>query len=402
MRWPIARGRISHPIRQEIKDLLFATLAPIHQKKTIRKYELIMGDYFDSNNVRVFPFARTAFYAILKSLELPPGSEIIMPTITIKPFLDVVLHFNLTPVFVDLDTKTGVWETKKLEKSLSTKTRVALLTYLFGVVPNVDEILKILKIYNVIVVEDFSHSFGSSFENKKIGTFGDFGICSTSSTKSFDTYGGAILIISNTNYLNSISNIYENLGESKRYYLLKKIVRNLALNFATNRFVFGIFTFHIIKLSNRNKKTVVGKYTGDRNLDPISELPKIWFNHFSSFQAKIGMREMRKVNAKDIRRRAIAQKYMTELDMQGPRGNEKGYSTYWQYISIVEMATNFRHHLNENQIDCATTSLTNLTKLPAYNINLELQHTDEIYFKGIYLPCYHQLTDSQQTESFQP
>ena len=387
---------MSHSIRQEIKDLIFATVAPIHHTKTIQKYELVIADHFDSNDVKVFPFARTAFFAILKSLELPPGSEIVMPSITIKPFLDVALYFNLSPVFVDLDTKTGVWETRGLEKSLSKNTRVALLTYLFGVVPKVDEILQILKKHNVIVVEDFSHSFGASFKNQKLGSFGDFGICSTSSTKSFDTYGGAVLITSNKKYLESILKTHENLGRAKRHNLLKKIFRNLALNIATNTFIFGILTFHIIKLKNRKEHFEVGKYTGDRNLDPITKLPKIWFDHFSSFQAQIGMREIRQLNTKDTRRRTIARKYTSELNLQGPRGTEEDFSTYWQYISIERMATKFRNYLNENQIDCATTSLTNLTKLPSYNLNLELQYTDEIYFKGVYLPCYHQLTNSQQ------
>ena len=387
---------MSHTIRQEFADLFFATITPIHHKKTIQKYELVIAEYLKTNDVRVFPFARTAFFAILKILQLPPGSEIIMPSITIKPFLDLALNFNLSPIFVDLDPKTGVWETSELENSLTKKTRVALLTYLFGVVPQVDKIIKILKKHNVLVVEDFSHSFGSAFRDQKIGTFGDFGICSTSSTKSFDTYGGGVLIINNKNYLSPISKIYESLGEAKRYNLLKKIVRNLSLNIATNSFIFGILTFPVIKLKNRSKKFQVGKYTGDRNLDPITELPKIWFHGFSSFQARIGMRELRNLNTKDTRRRNIAEKYTAELNLQGPRGTVEGYSTYWQYISIEEKATKFRQYLNENQIDCATTSLINLTKMPAYNININLKHTDDIYFSGVYLPCYHQLTNSQQ------
>ena len=117
MQWPIARGRLSHSIYRELVDLLFCIFAPLNKSEMIENYELVLSEKFNLNQVKIFPFARTAFYAVLESLELQPGSKILMPSISIKPFLDIVLHFQLTPIFADLDPKTGVWETKQLAVS---------------------------------------------------------------------------------------------------------------------------------------------------------------------------------------------------------------------------------------------------------------------------------------------
>jgi dTDP-4-amino-4,6-dideoxygalactose transaminase len=164
---------------------------------------------------------------------------------------------------------------------------------------------------------------------------------------------------------------------------------------ATNSFIFSLITFKIIKLRNSKSTSEVGKFTGNRSLEPLAEIPENWFHHFSSFQAKIGLREIEEIPLRDEKRRAISLRYSKELDSVGPRGNEDGLSTYWQYISIVAQPVTFRQHLNRNGIDCATTSLVNMTKLPKYDLNLEFQKTDEIYLNGVYLPCYHQLSEAQ-------
>jgi len=396
MLWPIARGRISHSINQEFRDLVSALTAPLNRVEVIKEYESVLAAHFDSSEIKLFPFARTALYAVLESLELPDGSPIILPSITIKPMLDVVAHFNLSPIFVDLDLESGVWNPVQLEAAMAENPRVAFLTYLFGVVPNMDEITQILKEHNVTVIEDFSHSFNACYKDQKLGTFGDFGICSTSVTKSFDTYGGAVVIINNLGLLEPIEKFCATLTPTKRLNLLRKIAKNLILNIATNKLIFGILTFQVIKFNNRTQKTQVGKYTGDRNLNPINVLPDSWFQQFSSFQAQIGLREMKKQKAKAERRRNIAERYSAELKLKGPRGVETGYSTYWQYISIENNPIKFRDYLNKYGIDCATTSLTNLTKLKNYGVDLKLENTDTIYFSGVYLPCYPQLSEIQQ------
>ena len=100
MNWPIPRGRISHPLFLEIIDLFRAVAFPSENKLLVKEYEKTIGRYLQTNESILFPFARTGFYAILKSLNLPKGSRILMPTITIKPMLDIVLNLELVPIFL--------------------------------------------------------------------------------------------------------------------------------------------------------------------------------------------------------------------------------------------------------------------------------------------------------------
>ena len=64
----------------------------------------------------------------------------LMPPVTIKPILDVVLELGLVPEFVDIDLDTVCFDENELIESLKLQPRVAILTYLFGIVPNVERI----------------------------------------------------------------------------------------------------------------------------------------------------------------------------------------------------------------------------------------------------------------------
>jgi dTDP-4-amino-4,6-dideoxygalactose transaminase len=123
----------------------------------------------------------------------------------------------------------------------------------------------------------------------------------------------------------------------------------------------------------------------------------VWFEAPLAYQAKVGLRELRSQKAKDDCRIGIAERYRAELETQGPRGNRESISVYWQFIVVQENAIRFRKYLNSRAIDCATTSLVNISELEYYGFNFNLPGTKKLYETGVYLPCYHQLTPREQS-----
>jgi dTDP-4-amino-4,6-dideoxygalactose transaminase len=397
MKHPIARGRISHPVFTELTDLFQSLYFPLRNETWIDRFEKQVATSLGGNVPIFFPFARTALIAILQVLNLPRGAKVLMPTITIKPMLDVVVHFGLKPILVDVDVSTGCWDVDSLKNASKDKPELALLTYLFGVVPNLKEILPILKENQIVIVEDFSQAFGAKFEGKSLGSLGDFGFCSTSSTKTLDTYGGAIVLVKDKSHFNELKSWKSKLTKPKRLTLVRKIIKNLIRNIATNKLVFSLLTFPAILMINSRDKSEVGKFTGSRSQTPISRIPSLWFEAPTAFQAKVGIRELRLQRKKDERKVEIAARYIEELRTIGPRGDAYGSSVYWQFISLESEAISFRRFLNTNAIDCATTSLVNLSTLKNYALDLHLPESERLYNSGVYLPCYHQLTQAEQS-----
>ena len=134
----IPRGSINHKISDEVKNLFKSIFYNLNSQKIVERFEQKFAFYNERKFCCAFPFARTAFYYSIKSLNIPSGSEIIMSPITIKPILDVILELNLKPVFCDLDSDTLCYDEVQLEKKINHNTKLIVITYLFGMVPNLE------------------------------------------------------------------------------------------------------------------------------------------------------------------------------------------------------------------------------------------------------------------------
>ena len=389
----ISRGRISHPLAREFMWLLQSIFAPLNDRSKIEKFEVIFAKSVGRQYCTAFPLARIGIHSILKSLILPKGTKILMPTVSIKGILDVVLDLGLEPIFVDLELETFNWNENQLNKILTKKPKVAILTYLFGRVPNLNFILKKLKDENIFVIEDFSQAWNATHNDCKVGQFGDVSIYSTSSLKSIDTFGGGLVLTDNAKFNKKLKHIQDNLAKPRRLKLIKKITVSLLKNLLTQPFVFTSLVFPVIKYnSSRNNK--FERFVGNRDQNPISTLPNDWFCKYTSFQANIGLYMIKHAEKTDPKRILIGEKYLKQSNSIQDVNKLKsfGQSVYWQYIVIVDNYSSFKVELQREGIDTGLTSLVNLSELPSYRILNGFPNAAKLYYNGAYIPCFAQLT----------
>ena len=197
MQLNIPRGIIYHTLRQDFWAFFSSMFSVLDDEKIVNELEKKFADYVGGEYGVAFPYARIAIYFSLKSKCFAPGTEIIMPPITIKAILDVVLVLGMKPIFVDIDPNTLCFDTKQLQKSITPNTKAIIITYLYGMVPNLNLMLDVCRQNNLFVIEDFSQCLNGEYKNKKVGSFGDVGVYSSSSIKPFDTYGGGLLVTNN-------------------------------------------------------------------------------------------------------------------------------------------------------------------------------------------------------------
>ena len=396
MQLAIPRGRISHTLREDIQWLLNSLVLPLNNKNRVRAFEEIFADYVGRKHCIAFPFVRTAIYYILKDLNLPKGSVVLLPPITIKPILDVVLELGLVPEFVDIDLDTVCFSENELVDSLKLQPRVAILTYLFGIVPNVETITQLLRSANVYIIEDFSQCLNGEFDGKKIGTFGDVSVYSASSVKTLDTYGGGLAITDSISQADSLFRHQLSLDRTPRRVLVKKVVTDLIRNFVTQPIIFPFITYPALGILEKRGKQETTKFTGDRSAEPLNGLPPEWFTSFTSIQAKVGIQQLDQVVAKDKSRvRAIEEITRSSSSYKRPIGSFRGKNVYWQFIVYVDSFHRSQKNLRKFKVDTATTSLVQISNLPKYPVIKQTVNAAKLYNNGAYLPCYHQLRRKQ-------
>ena len=192
----IPRGVIYHKVLESVRYVLTSIFSALNDQSAIKKFESKFAEYCGREYCVAFPFARTAIYFTLKNLNLPSGSEVILPPVTIKGIVDVVLALDLVPVYVDWDFDTLNFQLDDLHRKASPKTKAVIITTLFGLVPDMKVLVDFFRDNGIFIIEDFSQCLNGSFDGKRVGTFGDVGIYSCSSIKTLDTLGGGLAVTS--------------------------------------------------------------------------------------------------------------------------------------------------------------------------------------------------------------
>ena len=396
VRTPIARGRVSHTLWQDLRWLMRACFSPLEDRAVLREAEIAFASHVGRADCVVFPFARTAIHAALRTLCLSPGDRVLLPPVTIKPILDVVLDLGLEPVFVDIDPETACFDSAMLRQALEKRPRVAILTYLFGLVPDLDDLIGQLRVADVFVIEDFSQCLNGRWRERDIGTFGDVSVYSASSIKTFDTFGGGFLVLDDSDRAAALRATQQELSPPHRTDVVRKVLTSLMRNLATQRPVFTLLTWPALRLTQRMGRSGLVRFTGARDERPLTSLPEAWFRAYTSVQAHVALDQLPSTIPKDTRRVAR----ITRLDSSHtyddrPKGDPEGHHVHWQHLVYADDVSGFTSALSARGIDCATTSLVLISSLPSYPHQGETPNGERLYHSGMYLPCYHQLRESE-------
>jgi perosamine synthetase len=389
MKLSIPRGIVYHKVVDDLYALISSLYEKLDQSSIVEQWEDEFAKYIGKNHSLAFPYARTAIYYALKSQNFPEGSEIIMPPITIKGILDVVLELKLKPVFVDISLSNLCFDEVELNKAITSKTKAILITYLFGIVPDLDNIIKICKNNNLFSIEDFSQCLNGIYKNKKVGSFGDVGVCSTSSIKTLDTYGGGLLVCDDKQLFERLKDMQATLAMPSRLNLVKKIIIDLIRNIATTRVVFHFFVLPILKLISILRPGSVIKHTGGREQKMILELPKNWFEKYTSFQAQIGLKYLNEVESMDSARILNVEYIKSKLNLLSfPEERPNAKNVYWQLVFFFNNPKTFQKSMQNKKVDTASTSLELISELSHYPFQADTPNANYLCKHGMFIPCY--------------
>lgn len=107
------------------------------------------------------------------------GDEVLVPAITFVATSNIVLHNRMTPVFVDVDSRTYNIDPALIESKITSRTRAIIPVHLMGLPAEMDKIMDLARRYSLRVIEDSCETVFGSFAGRKVGSFGDVGCFST-------------------------------------------------------------------------------------------------------------------------------------------------------------------------------------------------------------------------------
>lgn len=195
MQIPFHKPYITDEEIDEVVDSLrsgWLTMGP----KTHR-FEKEFAGYIGSRHAIAVNSCTAALHLALKAINLKPGDEVIIPTMTFTATGEVICYFNAKPIIVDVEKETHNLEITKIEEAITTNTRAIIPVHYAGQPCDMNEIMEIAKKYNLHVIEDAAHAFPSKYKGHIIGTIGNITCFSFYATKTLTTGEGGMVTTEN-------------------------------------------------------------------------------------------------------------------------------------------------------------------------------------------------------------
>ena len=185
--------------------------------KYVVKFEEEFANYQEAKYAIGVGNGTDALEIAIESLDLPKGSEIIVPANSFIASSEAVTRTGHKVVFCDCDEKNYTISIKSIKNKITPNTSAIIAVHLYGHPCDMDEILKIAGENHLKVIEDCAQAHGAEYKGKKVGSIGDIGTFSFYPGKNLGAYGDGGAIITNNENLAKKCKMIANHGRIEKY-----------------------------------------------------------------------------------------------------------------------------------------------------------------------------------------
>lgn len=159
-----------------------------------------------------------AIHLACRAFGVGPGDEVILPAFTFVATALGVTLAGARPVLVDVDRDTALIDVKKIEESLTPRTKAIIPVHLYGQCADMCRILDLARDRGYHVIEDAAQAHGAAVMGKRAGSLGDAGCFSFFPSKNLGACGDGGGITTNHDDIAERLKLLRNWGASKKYH----------------------------------------------------------------------------------------------------------------------------------------------------------------------------------------
>ena len=174
-RWPRYGDAEKQRLHELIDNNRFYEELPLFEKE--------WKEYTKSAFVKAHMNGSSALTSMYFALDLPPGSEIMVPSYTFFSTCLAMRFFGCVPIFIDIDPKTACFDLEDAKRKLTPQTKAVVTMHSWGLPCEMDRIGAWAAEKGLILLEDAAHAHGASMQGKMMGTWGAMGIFSFQASK---------------------------------------------------------------------------------------------------------------------------------------------------------------------------------------------------------------------------
>ncbi len=163
----------------------------------VGQFESALTTFFEAPDryVAAVSTGHAALHLGLLVAGVGPGDEVITPAFNNIADFQAILACGAEPVFCDVDDRTLCIDLDAAEKLITPATKAIIVMDYDCILCDHDRVASIAKKYNVRVIHDAAHVFGSRYNGKMVGSFSDICMFSFDPVKTITTIDGGALVL---------------------------------------------------------------------------------------------------------------------------------------------------------------------------------------------------------------
>jgi perosamine synthetase len=233
----------------------------------INEFEHAFARHVGAEHAVAVTNGTAALHAAMYALNIGPGDEVIVPSITFVATANAVVYQGATPVFVDVDPPSLLIDPGQIEDRITNKTKAIIAVDYAGHPCDYDVLRDIAKRCSLHLIDDACHALGGSYRGRPVGSLADLNTFSLHPVKHITTGEGGVVTTHNEEYATRM-----------------RLFRN-----------HGITTDH-------RQREAMGSW--------FYEMTDLGYNYrLTDFQCALGLSQLNKLAGWVIRRQEIAARY---------------------------------------------------------------------------------------------
>jgi perosamine synthetase len=189
-----------------------------------QEFERVLREFLGVRHVVAVSSGTAALHTALDILDLEPGDQVLVPTLTFVATAQAVVMARATPVFCDVEAETFNLDVHDAASRITARTKAIVPVHYGGTACNMDAVRRLAAEAHLKVVEDAAHAFGSTYKGQKIGTLGNLTCFSFDPVKAI-TCGEGGAIATNDQDLADKASLRRVLGITKDAWSRQEAVR---------------------------------------------------------------------------------------------------------------------------------------------------------------------------------
>ena len=185
----------------------------------VSRFEQEFAEACDVNNAIGTCNGTVALHLALLALDVRPGDEVLVPSLTYVATANAIRYVGAEPVFVDVDPETWCIDPTLLEDSITRRTKGIIAVHLYGHPADMDRINHIAAVHGLWVVEDAAEAHFASYKGRPVGGLGHIGTFSFFGNKIITCgEGGAITLNDKQLAIRARTLWGQGMDPERRYY----------------------------------------------------------------------------------------------------------------------------------------------------------------------------------------